>query len=364
MIEVSVTNLSKSFGHFKAVKNLSFQVSRQEVLTLLGPSGCGKSTLLRCLAGLESPDCGSIRIGGEEVFNGGSGLNVPTEQRNLGMVFQSYAIWPHMTVFDNVAYGLRVKGSLKTETEVKVADAIKIVKLEGFEKRYPSQLSGGQQQRVVLARCLSYNPRLLLLDEPLANLDAKLRDEMRVELREIQEKTRTTMVYVTHDQGEAMAISDRIIVMNEGAIIQNGTPRQIFEEPAHPFVAGFVGDNNMLKGSVSGCEGGITTVDIPGLGPVLCQGCHNSPDEALISVKCGGIALALNKPEGRNSYRGVVARSIYLGERVEYSVLAGETALRIRSTDTASVFAPGTEVWISLNIGDIRCFSEGPDEKC
>ncbi len=363
MTEVKVTNLSKSFGSFKAVKNLSFQVSRQEVVCLLGPSGCGKSTLLRCIAGLEIPDGGTIEIGGEEVFNGDSGLNIPTESRNLGMVFQSYAIWPHMTVFDNVAYGLKVRRSSKNEISDRVQKALKTVKLEGFEKRFPSQLSGGQQQRVVLARCLAYSPRLLLLDEPLANLDARLRDEMRFELREIHEKTRTTMVYVTHDQGEAMAISDRIIVMNEGTIIQIGTPHQIFEEPSHPFVARFMGDNNVLEGFVSVFDSCTVAVDVPGLGSVRCRGPASRPGSASISIRSKHIVLSQKRPDGENTFKGIVSRSVYLGDSIEYSVLVGETSLRVKSLNTSIRFMPGEDVWVQLNIENLRCFLEGSDGK-
>jgi ABC-type Fe3+/spermidine/putrescine transport system ATPase subunit len=221
---VVVRDLSKRFGTTLAVDDVSFTVEDGRVLTLLGPSGCGKTTLLRCLAGLEAPDAGTITIAGVLVFDGARGTLVATEGRNLGMVFQSYAIWPHLTVFDNVAFGLRVRRLGRADSAARVADALRLVRLDGLERRYPAELSGGQQQRVVLARCLAYRPALLLLDEPLANLDAQLRDEMRGELRRIQRQTRTTMIYVTHDQAEALSLSDEILVMDRGRVAGGGTP--------------------------------------------------------------------------------------------------------------------------------------------
>src|SRR5258708_38442611 len=260
---IEITDLVVRYGEAIAVAGVSFTVARGEHVTLLGPSGCGKTTTLRAIAGLETPTGGAIRIGGETMYSAAERRNVPAEKRGLSMVFQSYAVWPHMTVFDNVAYGLRVRKLPRAEIATQVERALDLVQMRAFADRSAALLSGGQQQRVALARALAFSPRVLLFDEPLSNLDAKLRAEMRVELRELQRRLDITSVYVTHDQEEALAISDRVIVMNNGGIEQIGTPEAIFNRPKNPIVAEFVGSAKPVKGSLVGeglfaTAGGLT----------------------------------------------------------------------------------------------------------
>jgi len=233
-----------------AVETVSFAVDQGQQLTLLGPSGCGKTSTLRAVAGLERPTSGAIRIDGRAVFDGAAGINVSAEQRGMSMVFQSYAIWPHMTVFENVAYGLRVRKESGKALDEKVRHALDLVKMGAYAERNASQLSGGQQQRVALARACAFSPSVLLFDEPLSNLDAKLRAEMRIELRELQRRLNVTSLYVTHDLEEALAMSDRIVVMRAGLVEQSGTPGDIYNHPRTEFVADFVGSANLVDGEV------------------------------------------------------------------------------------------------------------------
>src|SRR4051812_49182532 len=247
---IEVEDLETRYGTVLAVKGVSFSVRAGEQLTLLGPSGCGKTTTLRAIAGLESPSAGAIRIGGHAVYSAREGINVPAEKRGLSMVFQSYAIWPHMTVFENVAYGLRVRRKGAEEIRTRVREALDLVQMGAFEQRPASQLSGGQQQRVALARACVFQPSVLLFDEPLSNLDAKLRGDMRIELRQLQHRLGVTSVYVTHDLEEALAMSDRIVVMRDGLIEQIGTPAEIYGLPRTAFVADFVGSSNLIRGKL------------------------------------------------------------------------------------------------------------------
>src|SRR5467141_5280965 len=245
---IEVDRLELYYGSVPAVRGVSFNVLPGEQLTLLGPSGCGKTTTLRAIAGLEQPSAGEIRIDGVPVYSSERGIHMRAEKRGLSMVFQSYAIWPHMTVFDNVAYGLRVRRRPEAEVTTRVREALDLVQLGELGARSASRLSGGQQQRVALARAFVFSPSVLLFDEPLSNLDAKLRAEMRVELKELQRRLDITSVYVTHDQEEALAISDRVIVMNVGVIEQIGTPQEIYDRPRSRFVADFVGSANLIRG--------------------------------------------------------------------------------------------------------------------
>ena len=245
MIKLAVDDLHLSYGDNAILKGVSMQLSQGEVVSLLGPSGSGKTTLLRAVAGLEQPHRGTIRIEDRVVFDGAAKTEVPAEKRNLGLVFQSYALWPHRTVFDNVAYGLKLRKVPRAESRQRVDDALALVGLVGMAHRHPAQMSGGQQQRVALARAIVRQPRLFLLDEPLSNLDAKLRLETRVELRKLQRALGVTTVYVTHDQEEAMTIADRVAVFIEGRIVQVGKPQEIFAKPASTIVAGFIGNPPM-----------------------------------------------------------------------------------------------------------------------
>jgi len=244
MAFIDIAGIDKSFGKFKALSGIDLTIAEREFMTFLGPSGCGKTTMLRTLAGFLTPDKGSIHVAGQLLSS--QQAVVPPEERRMGMVFQNYAVWPHMSVFENVAFGLRLQKLARAEIAERVDRIISAVGLEGLERRHPGQLSGGQQQRVALARSLVVEPSILLLDEPLSNLDAKLRERMRTELKTLQRRTGITFVYVTHDQAEAMALSDRIVVFNQGTVQQVGTPRDVYERPGTRFVADFVGSSNVL----------------------------------------------------------------------------------------------------------------------
>src|SRR2546427_2561011 len=251
-MRVSIRNLIKRFGKTAVLQDISLEIASQELFFLLGPSGCGKTTLLRLIAGFYQPDSGEVLFG-EKPMNG-----VPPHRRNTGMVFQNYALWPHMTVAENVAYGLEVRGMSRPVKNQRVAEALAVVQMERFAARMPNQLSGGQQQRVALARALVIKPDVLLLDEPLSNLDARLRLETREEIRRIHAQTRITTIYVTHDQKEALSLADRMAVMREGVIEQTGDPRTVYRAPANRFVADFIGETNWLAAEVLGCaDGGV-----------------------------------------------------------------------------------------------------------
>ena len=259
---LKVEGVSKSYKDVKALDNVSFEFSKG-ILSFLGPSGCGKTTLLRCIAGLEIPDAGAISIADKVQTSVEKGILVPPYLRQIGFVFQNYALWPHMTVYRNVAFGLKLRKLREAEIKSKVLSTLELVGLQGRENRYPSQLSGGQQQRVALARSLALEPRLILLDEPLSNLDAKLREEMRVELKKLIKKVGISSLYVTHDQEEAFTISDAVIVMDGGKILQFDAPEEIYNRPSHPFVASFVGHSTLVDGKVVKIENGNCHVSIP-----------------------------------------------------------------------------------------------------
>ncbi|HXE18595.1 MAG TPA: ABC transporter ATP-binding protein, partial [Castellaniella sp.] len=268
-IRIDIRNLVVDYGDVRAVDDVSLSVGRGELVTLLGPSGCGKTTTLRSVAGLEDPTGGSIALKGMLVYSASERRNMPVEKRGVSMVFQSYAIWPHMTVFDNVAYGLRVRRMSANDIRSNVMRVLDLVQMRNFADRPASKLSGGQQQRVAVARAIAFSPEVLLFDEPLSNLDAKLRVSMRVELRELQKGLGITALYVTHDQEEALAISDRVIVMNAGRIEQIGTPEDIYRNPRTLFVADFVGNANVIRGQAQGPATGGEVNFVTMGGPVL-----------------------------------------------------------------------------------------------
>ena len=343
MSGVVVEKLSKVFGTVRAVDDVSFGVAEGSILSLLGPSGCGKTTILRSIAGLEAPDSGRIRLGDRPVFDAAEGgVLVPAEERNLGMVFQAYAIWPHMTVFENVAFGLKVRGTARAATEAAVAAALRLVRLDGYGARYPSELSGGQQQRVVLARCLAYKPTLLLLDEPLANLDARLRDEMRVELRRIQRETGTTMIAVTHDQAEALALSDRILVMDKGRIVQDGTPEEIWRRPAAPFVADFLGTVNRFAART------LDPTNLVAENGARVALAHGLSGAAEICLRPTGAVLEAPGVAGPNRWPGVVAASLFVGEYREVKVRCGTLELDLRIS-AGPDYPPGAAVTVVID---------------
>ncbi|MGE0222654.1 MAG: ABC transporter ATP-binding protein [Acetobacteraceae bacterium] len=288
---IEVRDLVVKYGDTTAVDRVSFAIAPGELVTLLGPSGCGKTTTLRAIAGLETPSDGTIRLNSQTVYSGRERTNIPSEKRGVSMVFQSYAIWPHMTVFDNVAYGLRVRKMSRGEIESNVSRVLDMVQMTPYADRPSSKLSGGQQQRVAVARAIAFSPNVVLFDEPLSNLDAKLRAEMRVELRELQRRLDITSLYVTHDQEEALAISDRVIVMNSGKIEQLGSPEDIYDRPSSHFVADFVGSANMIPGKVTG----------------------SGPDGMLIFETDGGAQIRIAMPPGGKTAGSVIAlRSAYI----------------------------------------------------
>src|SRR6266498_3526509 len=264
MPEIHVEQLVKTFADQRALDRVSFSVEEGELFTLLGPSGCGKSTTLLSLAGFQSPDEGRIAVAGTTFFDAGGRVNIPAERRNLGIVFQSYAVWPHMTVFENLAFPLKVRRVAKQEIRTRVGDVLELVEMGEYARRYPHQLSGGQQQRVALARALVYSPEVLLLDEPFSNLDAKLRERARAWVKELQRSLGLTTVFVTHDQDEALSMSDRVLVMRDGQVQQLGTPEEIYRRPANRFVAEFVGQVNLISGTVAAAEHGRALVELSG----------------------------------------------------------------------------------------------------
>jgi iron(III) transport system ATP-binding protein len=356
----TIENLRKQFiapGNVavNAVDGISLAAETGKLLTLLGPSGCGKTTTLRCLAGLERPQAGRIVIANQVVCDTDRGIFMAPSERGIGMVFQSYAIWPHMTVFENVAFPLRVARDHKyssAEVKDKVERALEMVRMSGYESRPATQLSGGQQQRLAFARGLVREPKILLLDEPLSNLDAKLREQMRVELKRLQKRLGITTVYVTHDQSEALALSDEIAVFNAGKIIQRGTPQDIYRKPMSQFVADFIGSANFLAGTAN--EGGR----IEGTAPVQtrhgvmqCIFAHAVPpgQSVLVSARPEDLVLSENQPaNGLNVLAGKIAHRVFLGEVVDYLVDTGEGEIRVRTKPELD-FRIGQQVHVGVS---------------
>jgi iron(III) transport system ATP-binding protein len=345
-------------GSVHAVDQVSFDVHEGELLVLLGPSGCGKTTTLRMIAGLEEPDAGDIWIGSRLVSSNQRNVFVPTEKRNIGMVFQSYAIWPHMTVFDNVAYPLKVRGTARTVVREKVERTLELVGLHGLERRSATQLSGGQQQRVALARAIVFEPRILLLDEPLSNLDAQLRIHMRTELKHLQQQTGITSVFVTHDQAESMALADRIIVMNRGQIEQVGSPSEIYERPRSRFVSEFVGSINVFSAVVESLAGNQVTLNQAGrevrclTDRPLAQG-----DEVLISVRPEKLSF-VHANGGTNVWEGQVASVAYYGDHREYEVEVDDQRLKV-TTPVSIAMGRGERVFLACDPAEMVVISEG-----
>ena len=320
-------------GWHRAVDGISVTVPEGTFYSLLGPSGCGKTTTLRCVAGLERPDAGVIRLAGETVAEGRRA--VPTERRDIGMVFQNYAIWPHMTVFENVAFPLRVGAARVGGAELarRVGEALELVALGGYRDRPATQLSGGQQQRLALARALVRKPRLLLLDEPLSNLDARLRDRMRAEIRELQSRLGITTLYVTHDQVEALSMSDRIAVMDGGRIVQEGSPQDVYRRPASRFVAAFVGQANFVPGSVveHGTSGRMRISTSGGILEGLCPKGISVGDAVTVSIRPEDVQVMAADGAGPNRLTGVVEQTLYLGDTLDVRVRAGDQELMVRA---------------------------------
>ncbi|NND92268.1 MAG: ABC transporter ATP-binding protein [Granulosicoccus sp.] len=335
---VEFKGVSKVYGGtVKAVDNVSLKVEAGELVTLLGPSGCGKTTTLRMIAGLEMASSGSIRIGETDV------TLLPATDRDVSMVFQSYALFPHMTVLENVSYGLRVSGLKKAVVRDRALNGLELVGLDGYGDRLPSELSGGQQQRVAVARALVLEPQVLLFDEPLSNLDAKLRRQVREEIRELQQSLGLTVVYVTHDQEEALAVSDRIIVMRNAEIAQAGTPRQLYEEPADSFVADFIGEANLMDVSIEAVDqaNGTAFIDLAGLA-IRLSARNLPPGPAMLAVRPNRIELL---PSGRvDALPGKVIKSTYVGNHMEYVVQLEQGEWFATSDDVEAVHVAGSAV--------------------
>jgi ABC-type Fe3+/spermidine/putrescine transport system ATPase subunit len=320
-MKITVRELSKRFGAVLAVDGVTLEIRDGELFTLLGPSGCGKTTLLRLIAGFHRPDRGRILFEDRDV------TDLPPYARNIGMVFQNYALWPHMTVFQNVAYGLRLRRLRGPALAARVVEGLRKVNLSGLGARYPGQLSGGQQQRVALARALVLNPDILLLDEPLSNLDAKIRVQVRAEIRTLQQELGITTVYVTHDQEEALSLSDRVAVLRDGRVLQLGPPRELYERPRTRFVADFVGTNNLVPGVVVEAAGDGMSVDTA-LGRFRArspQGAAALPagDRCVLAIRPENVALAAGEapaPGGGNHCAGRIALAAYLGNTLRYDV--------------------------------------------
>jgi iron(III) transport system ATP-binding protein len=349
---IEVRNLTAAFGGMVVVKDVSFSVASGEHLSLLGPSGCGKSTTLRCIAGLETPVGGEIIIDGVPVFSSEKRINVPTEKRKLSMVFQSYAIWPHMTVFENVAYGLRVQRVKESEVQQRVAETLTMVGMEDYIQRPSTDLSGGQQQRVALARSYASRPKAILLDEPLSNLDARLRIRMREEIKELQHKFGLSTIYVTHDQEEAMAISDRIIVMKGGQVEQMGKPLEIYDTPRTRFVADFIGAANILAGTPHGnAASGAPIVKVGGALLECALGSQLLPPDAsgqhLVAVRTVYPQMSRDAPARPNQWAASIGRRVLLGDIVNYTVkwLGGELRLH---TFPSELFEEGETVQLYI----------------
>jgi iron(III) transport system ATP-binding protein len=329
---VELFGISKKFGRNKAVAEATLSIRKGEFLSLLGPSGCGKTTLLRCITGLTRPDRGSIVLGGREVFDADAGVDLPAEKRELGMVFQSYALWPHMRVADNIGYPLRLRGASRSEIEARTGELLLLADIEAIADRFPHELSGGQQQRVALCRALAPNPKLLLMDEPLSNLDAKLRERIRFEIKRIQKSTGITILYVTHDQTEALSMSDRIVVMRDGEIKQVGAPEEIYSEPEDDFVADFVGDGNILPAVLS-ADGELRLRGAEGLGPIVAEIPPDippglSPGASLTLVaRPENILVSTGTAEGRG-LRARISQALYRGRERELLLVCGTHSIR------------------------------------
>jgi len=365
---IRVEGLKKTFatreGGVDALAGISFALRPGSFFTLLGPSGCGKTTTLRCVAGLERPDEGEIAIGERKVFSSRERIFVPGNKRDVGMVFQSYAIWPHMTVFKNVAYPLKAKYRPRQEIQDKVERALKLVGLEELGDRPAPRLSGGQQQRVALARALVAQPKVLLLDEPLSNLDAKLRNQMRWELKDLQRRLGTTTLYVTHDQVEALAISDEIALMSKGRIVQVGTPREIYSSPASEFAADFIGAANIIRGEI--IEGpdadGRAQIETPVGRLTATQKWRQDQagKEALIAFRPEQVSISADGQPGgsANVLKGEVQGLTYLGDSTELHLLVGRQRIQAKG-GPGMALKPGAQVYLQIPIEDCLLIRRG-----
>jgi ABC-type Fe3+/spermidine/putrescine transport system ATPase subunit len=348
--------IGKRFGAVAAVESLSLSVARGEAVTLLGPSGCGKTTVLRMIAGLERPDGGFIEIAGRPVFSAEDGIDEPPERREIGMVFQNYAIWPHLTVAQNVGFPLKVRRLPAAEIRDRVAEALAVVGLAGLGERPATRLSGGQQQRVALARGLIHRPGLLLLDEPLSNLDAKLREQMRIELKLLQQRLGLTLIYVTHDQAEALGLSDRILLLNRGCIEQIGTPRELYEHPRSGFARDFLGKSVRLQGEIRAVAGPMVEVALA-CDPARTLACPMPADRVLgigspVEIAIRPEAIALAGPGEGATLSARVEAVLYQGERSECELSIGSESILLYLPPDRAV-APGDRIALAIRPGSL-----------
>jgi iron(III) transport system ATP-binding protein len=357
---LSVDHLTVNYGNVPAVRDISFGVKKGEMLALIGPSGCGKSTTLRCIAGLDRPDRGVIALDGEVLTEMPGGTLVVPEKRSLAMVFQSYAVWPHMDVFENIAYGLRARRVSGPEIERRVREVSELLGLTGLEQRAATRLSGGQQQRVALARALVLEPRILLLDEPLSNLDAKLRESTRLELRALQKQLGITAVYVTHDRQEAMSMADRLIVMRDGRFEQEGAPLDVYANPTSPFVADFIGRANLIPGI---CHGKGDVIDVhTSIGELRCTGSSEIElgDRVIACIRPELITLARLSSAVDDAHPGAVMQQEFLGDVIDYVVQIGDQPLRVRA-QAATAFTIGDQVNLSFDLPPVAVLDKSTD---
>ncbi len=338
---VELRNVTLSYGNFTAVKDVSLSIAKGTFVTLLGPSGCGKTTILRSLAGLVTPTSGDIHIAGRKVND------VPIHRRNIGLVFQNYALFPHKTIFDNLAFGLKYRDVAKAQISSRVSQVLDIVRLPGVEKKVPSELSGGQQQRIALARAIVIEPDVLLLDEPLSALDANLREEMRAEIKNIQREVGITTIFVTHDQEEALAMSDRIVVMNHGVVEQSGTPEDVYNAPASLFVASFLGQSNLVGGVVRSVAKGDAMIDLDEGQNAVVEAPKGivSGDKVTLVLRAQKIQVeSPAKSKKTNHIEGKVLSTSYLGSTVSYVISAGKLRLNAITPISGQIFREGDPV--------------------
>ena len=349
MPEIQIENLVKTFGEQRALDEVTFAVEEGELFTLLGPSGCGKSTTLMSIAGFQQPDEGRVAVGGETFFDADRRINVAAERRNLGIVFQSYAVWPHMTVFENLAFPLQVRRLKRTAVRERVYEVLELVEMREYATRYPHQLSGGQQQRVALARALVYSPSVLLLDEPFSNLDAKLRVRARTWVKDLQRSLGLTTIFVTHDQDEALSMSDRVVVMSAGRIQQVGTPEEVYRTPANRFVAEFVGRVNLIDGVVASRDGARALVDVDSGHRLAVAAPHAAALDGQVTVAVRPEALTLMRADdtttnGTNTWDANVHAVAFLGDHYEYELEAGAIPLMVQSAQRV----PGDRIKVHI----------------
>ena len=357
MQDVRIEKLIKRFGNVTAVDGVDIHIPEGKIVTLLGPSGCGKTTTLRCVAGFENADEGQIWIGDQLIFDSKQKINISPQKRGMGMVFQSYAVWPHMTVYENIAFPLRIRKMSGKEINERVERAMNMVGIPELSKRLPSAISGGQQQRVAFARAIVYDPAVLLLDEPLSNLDAKLREHMRFEILELQRKLGVTTIYVTHDQEEAMVLSDEVMVMDLGQVIQRGGPEDIYFNPSNEFVADFIGKINFLNGVVQSNDEGRSVISIEDEGfkseILTTRTDFSQGQKVLASIRPENIHIHTSKPdESVNMWEARLERKNFLGGLFDMVVSIGDKELRCRTPFVIDAKS-GTDVYIHIKPEDV-----------